>query len=117
MVRELKGVSWRAVVLAVGALLLAVAAKTQAEDGGRSPLSPEKEKRLIRLEPGLRLELVAAEPQVESPVAMAFDEDGRLWVVEMLDYPNGPGKGKPPEGRIKILEDRDGDGRYEYCHV
>ncbi|HEY1376390.1 MAG TPA: PVC-type heme-binding CxxCH protein, partial [Gemmataceae bacterium] len=58
-----------------------------------------------------------SEPQIESPVAMAFDEDGRLWVVEMLDYPNGPAPGRPPEGRIKVLEDRDGDGRYETSHV
>src|SRR5574341_190580 len=61
--------------------------------------------------------LVAAEPQIESPVAMAFDEDGKLWVVEMRDYPNGPAKGQPPEGRIKVLEDRDGDGRYETSRV
>src|SRR5205823_13900101 len=66
---------------------------------------------------GLRIELVASEPQIQSPVAMAFDEDGRLWVVEMRDYPNGPRRGQPPEGRIKVLEDRDGDGRYETAHV
>src|SRR5262249_49489096 len=40
-----------------------------------------------------------------------------LWVVEMRDYPNGPPKGRPPEGRIKLLEDRDGDGRYEHATV
>jgi len=67
----------------------------------------------LRLDPGLRAELVAAEPQIESPVAMAFDEEGRLWVVEMRDYPHGPPAGQGPESRIKILEDRDGDGRYE----
>jgi putative membrane-bound dehydrogenase-like protein len=59
------------------------------------------------------MELVAAEPEIESPVAMAFDEDGRLWVVEMRDYPNGPTAGAGPQGRIRVLEDRDGDGRYE----
>ena len=48
---------------------------------------------------------------------MAFDEDGRLWVVEMRDYPNGPPKGQPPQGRIRILEDKDGDGRYEHSTV
>ncbi|MCS6853013.1 MAG: c-type cytochrome [Gemmataceae bacterium] len=63
------------------------------------------------------MELVAAEPQIESPVAMAFDEDGKLWVVEMRDYPNGPGPGQPPEGRIKVLQDRDGDGRYETARI
>ena len=54
-----------------------------------------------------------SEPQIESPVAMAFDEEGRLWVVEMRDYPHGPPPGQPPESRIKVLDDRDGDGRFE----
>src|SRR5262249_59746341 len=79
----------------------------------RSPLTPEQARAAFRVAPGLRVELVAAEPQIESPVAIAFDEDGRLWVVEMRDYPNGPGRGKKPEGRIRILEDQDGDGFYE----
>jgi putative membrane-bound dehydrogenase-like protein len=48
---------------------------------------------------------------------MAFDEEGRLWVVEMRDYPNGPAKGQPPEGRVVILEDRDGYGRYKLSRV
>lgn len=81
----------------------------------QGPLSPVEEAAAFHLTPGLRAELVAAEPEVESPVAMAFDEDGRLWVVEMQDYPNGPPPGRPAEGRIRILEDRDGDGRYEHA--
>src|SRR5437764_1425124 len=44
---------------------------------------------------------------------MAFDPQGRIWVVEMQDYPNGPAKGEKPRGRIRILEDKDGDGYYE----
>jgi putative membrane-bound dehydrogenase-like protein len=67
----------------------------------------------LRLDAGLRAELVAAEPEIESPVAMAFDEEGRLWVVELRDYPHGPPAGQPPESRVKVLEDRDGDGRFE----
>ncbi len=86
-------------------------------DPKRTPPSPAEIQKRIRLEPGLRIELVAAEPQIESPVAMAFDEDGKLWVVEMLDYPHGPAKGRPPDGRIKVLEDRDGDGRFEHAQV
>ncbi|HVK15627.1 MAG TPA: PVC-type heme-binding CxxCH protein [Fimbriiglobus sp.] len=83
----------------------------------KSPLSPGAEKATFRLAPGLRIDLIAAEPQIESPVACAFDESGKLWVVEMLDYPNGPAKGEPGQGRIKVLEDRDGDGRYEHATV
>ena len=44
----------------------------------------------LKVDPGLKVELVAAEPEITSPVAMAFDEDGKLWVVEMRDYPHGP---------------------------
>src|SRR5438876_184350 len=82
-----------------------------------SPLTPAQARAAFRVAPGLRVELVAAEPEIESPVAMAFDEDGKLWVVEMRDYPNGPPKGKPPEGRIVILEDNDGTGRYRLTSV
>jgi putative membrane-bound dehydrogenase-like protein len=78
----------------------------------RGPLSPAEEAATFRLPPGLKAELVASEPDVESPVAIAFDEDGRLWVVEMQDYPNGPPPGKPAEGRIRVLEDKYGRGHY-----
>ena len=50
------------------------------------------------------------------PVAMAFDEEGRLFVAEMPGYPNGGvGTGPVTSGKIKRLEDRDGDGFYEHC--
>src|SRR5262245_23029488 len=82
-----------------------------------TPLPVEKALAGFRVDPGLRIEPAASEPQVESPVAMAFDEDGRMWVVEMLDYPNGPAPGRPPQGRVKVLEDRDGDGRFETARI
>jgi putative membrane-bound dehydrogenase-like protein len=63
-------------------------------------------------DPELQIELVAADPDVISPVAMAWDENGRLFVAEMSDYPSGP-----TAGRITMLEDRDGDGRYERASV
>jgi putative membrane-bound dehydrogenase-like protein len=62
---------------------------------------------------GFRIELVAAEPLVMDPVAIDWGADGRLWVAEMADYPLGSdGKGKPG-GRVRFLEDTDGDGRYD----
>src|SRR5262245_15367770 len=79
----------------------------------QSPLTPKEAIKHFQLPSGLRIELVACEPQIESPVAMAFDEHGKLWVVEMRDYPNGPKKGEPPAGRIRVLEDKDGDGFFE----
>src|SRR5690242_19273812 len=60
------------------------------------PLSPAESAKLIHVRSGYEAELVAAEPLLESPVAIDWDEHGRLWVVEMVDYPLGlDGKGKP----------------------
>jgi putative membrane-bound dehydrogenase-like protein len=83
----------------------------------KSPLSPEESLKHFHLDEGLRIEIVASEPQVVDPVAMRFDENGRLWVVEMRDYPDPPAPGELAKSRIKLLEDRDGDGRYETAHV
>jgi putative membrane-bound dehydrogenase-like protein len=67
----------------------------------------------ITVPPGIEVELVAAEPQVMDPIDIARGADGRMWVVEMADYPMGmDGKGKPG-GRIRFLESTRGDGRYD----
>lgn len=94
-------------------LTILAPACAHAGQGDESPRSPAAERETFRVDAGLTLELVAAEPEIQSPVAMAFDEEGRLFVVEMLDYPNGPAPGDAPQGRIRRLEDRDGDGRFE----
>src|SRR5215831_11416678 len=85
----------------------------QKGSGPGKPIDARDAQKLFKLDSGVRIELVACEPQIESPVAMAFDPDGRLWVVEMRDYPNGPATGEKPMGRIRILEDKDGDGFFE----
>src|SRR3954466_1793326 len=76
-------------------------------------LSPEDEAKTFDLPPGFRAEVVAAEPMVQHPVAMAFDPDGRLFVAKMRGYmPDTEGWGEnKPVGRVSILEDTDGDGR------
>ena len=79
----------------------------------RSPVSAKQSLAHLRLAPGLKIELAAAEPLVIDPVAIRFDEQGRMWVVEMRDYPVGPPRGKPPQSRIRVLVDRDRDGVYE----
>src|SRR6187402_1438727 len=77
------------------------------------PVSPEESLQRIRTKPGFTVEIVAAEPEIVDPVAIDFGADGKLWVVEMHDYPLGmDGNGKPG-GRVKFLQDLDGDGRYE----
>ena len=100
--------SWLALVgfLCFGAPLLAAESST-------SPLSPTQESATFHFaDENLTAELVAAEPDVIAPVAMAWDADGRLFVAEMTDYPSGP-----VSGRIRMLEDRDGDGHYEHSTV
>jgi mono/diheme cytochrome c family protein len=78
-------------------------------------LSPEAALASFKLAPGIKLELAAAEPLVEDPVAMAFGADGRMWVVEMRGYmPDLDGTHEDaPVGRVVVLRDRDGDGRYD----
>src|SRR5881296_1563382 len=68
----------------------------------------------FQLRKGFRLELVAAEPLVTDPIALAFDEDGRLFVVEMNDYPE---HGEQRLGQVRRLEDTDGDGRFDKSTV
>jgi putative membrane-bound dehydrogenase-like protein len=78
------------------------------------PLSPEEEqKAFVLADSSLKIELAAAEPDVIDPVAIRFDEDGRMWVVQMSDYPLGNPTGGEPLSKIRILEDKDGDGRFE----
>ena len=82
-----------------------------------SPLGAKEAIKHIHLPDGLRIELVAQEPQVIDPVAMRFDASGRLWVAEMRDYPHGPAEGEAPSSTIKILYDKDGDGIFETAKV
>src|SRR5262249_41563858 len=78
---------------------------------------PEASLRSIPPRPGFGAELMVAEPLVEDPIAFAWGPDGKLWVVEMGDYPLGTdGKGKPG-GKILFLESTKGDGRYDKATV
>ncbi|MBI1915191.1 MAG: neutral/alkaline non-lysosomal ceramidase N-terminal domain-containing protein [Planctomycetes bacterium] len=117
--------------------------KVRSGTRGSRPLSPRESLARIRTRSGMVAERVAAEPLIESPVAIDFGPDGRLWVVEMRDYPlgmdgtspltppsppGGEGAKKPPSppggegrvrggGRIKVLEDSDGDGKYDKATI
>jgi putative membrane-bound dehydrogenase-like protein len=77
--------------------------------------SPADELATFHVPAGFKVELVAAEPLVRDPVAFDWNPDGRLWVAEMRDYPQGlDGKGQPG-GVIKLLSDHDQDGRYDHA--
>jgi putative membrane-bound dehydrogenase-like protein len=79
--------------------------------------SAEAALRCLQARPGFKVEQVVAEPLVEDPIAFAWGPDGKLWVVEMGDYPLGvDGKGKPG-GRVLLLEATKDDGKYDKCTV
>ena len=85
----------------------------QCDKGPSPPLNPiEALSSFVLADEDLKIELVAAEPLIQDPVAMAFDESGRLWVVEMLGFMsdiNGTSE-EDRVGRISVLFDDDGDG-------
>jgi len=66
---------------------------------------------------GFQMQLVAHEPMVNEPVAATFDENGRMYVAELKSYPYQPGEGEEPTGRVRLLEDKDGDGVFDISHV
>ena len=82
-------------------------------------LTPEQAMASFKVAPGFKLELAACEPLVQEPVAAVFGPDGRLWVVEMRGYmPDLDGKGEDlPVGRVVVLRDTDGDGRFDESKV
>ena len=83
------------------------------------PLSPEQSIDLIQLPPGYKVELVASEPMVQEPVGMAWDGNGRLYVVEMNTYMKDAAATDEfePLSRIKLLEDTDYDGKMDKSTV
>jgi len=96
----------------LSALLITLLACNKT-DSNPPPLSPQGALQSFRLSEDFRVELFASEPEVVDPVEMVFDENGRVYVAEMLDYPDDPPPGKPARSRIKILRDTDGDGRID----
>ena len=90
------------------------------------PVEPENTSATFALKDGFTMQLVAAEPLVTDPVAGAFDEDGRLYVVEMNDYPytdkstdkpNVERTGDLPIGKVRLLEDTDNDGVFDKSQI
>jgi mono/diheme cytochrome c family protein/glucose/arabinose dehydrogenase len=130
-------VGWHPSRLLVLAALLVVSATAQIGDNAdkagvvqkpivpadRIPsapaLTPEQAMKAFTLAPGIKLELAAAEPLVQEPVAIAFATDGRMFVVEMRGYmPDLDGNGEDAlVGRVSVLRDTDGDGRYDTSTV
>src|SRR6266568_6653286 len=78
------------------------------------PVEPGGAIKTFTVKEGFKIELAAAEPLVVDPVAMAFDEQGRLFVVEMRDYSE---RRDEKLGRIRMLTDTDGDGKFDRSTV
>ncbi len=98
---------------AVAAFALAWVASGCVQGNGKGmSLDPDEFIATAGLADDLRLELAAREPAVVDPIGVTFDADGRMYVVEMGDYPTRP-EGSPPLGRVKLLVDEDLDGYYE----
>ncbi len=78
-------------------------------------LTPQQAIQRMTVPPGFSVELVASEPEIVNPVAMTFDDQGRIWICESLEYPRssaGPGR-----DRVKLLESTRGDGRYDKVRI
>lgn len=84
-----------------------------AADINSSPVVPADESiSKMKLEDGFSIKLIAAEPLISTPVAMTFDNKGRIWALEMEDYmPDTLGNGEQiPDAKVVILEDKNKDG-------
>jgi putative membrane-bound dehydrogenase-like protein len=84
------------------------------------PLEPAEAAKSFECQHGFTMQLVAAEPLLTDPVDLAYDEDGRAYVVEMRDYPFPEEKNAEPKefiGQVRLLVDDDGDGRMDRSTV
>jgi uncharacterized protein len=75
------------------------------------PFAEEDARKFIQVPAEFSLELFAADPDIVKPIVFAFDERGRMWIAETVDYPNRALKGAPGNDRIRIVEDTNGDGK------
>jgi putative membrane-bound dehydrogenase-like protein len=114
----------RRLVIALSSLLIApqLFAAGKQLTGQHAPAStpalpPAEAQKSFQTLEGFEVRLFAAEPDVINPVAMTWDERGRLWVIELYEYPLGAPEGQKPRDCIKILEDTDNDGRADKVKV
>src|SRR5438445_9708976 len=91
---------------------LFVAAEPEPPTVANTPkLSPADERAKIHLPPGFELQLVASEPDIHKPLNIAFDERGRLWLTDTLEYPFPAPASRPGRDRVMILDDFGPDGK------
>jgi putative heme-binding domain-containing protein len=73
--------------------------------------TPAEERNALHVPPGFEVQLVAAEPDIQKPLNLAFDDRGRLWVTDTVEYPYAAKEGTRPRDTVKILSDFGADGK------
>ena len=120
------------VTLFAAVLLISLTATATSQESGRSQnsgktsvsqgssddhipdsMDPATARKSMKVAPGFRVDLVAHEPLTMDPVAMDWGPDGKFWIAEMADYPRGMDDKGKPGGRVRFLEDTNGDGIYD----
>ncbi len=107
-------------VVSAVSILASSAASARPEDripAATPALPPAEAEAKFVVPEGFEVRLFASEPMVINPVAMTWDERGRLWVVELFEYPSGAKEGTVPRDKVKVLEDTDADGRADKVTV
>ena len=75
------------------------------------PRSPEEQRKALHVPPGFEIQLVASDPDIQKPLNLAFDDRGRLWVTDTVEYPYPAAEGAVPRDTVKILSDFGPDGK------
>lgn len=101
----------------IAACLLAASCSRKQANIDQPPKTPQESLAAIQLSEDFQVDLFATEPHVVDPVDMAWDENGKIYVAEMLDYPDDPPPGKPVRSRIRVLEDKNGDGVIDSSYI
>src|SRR5262245_56211768 len=113
MTRRLRLILLAATLLA-GAVLADDFRAVNTEKAKTAPPTPEEAARMLHLPPGFRATLFAGEPDVRQPIAMTTDDRGRLWVAECYTYAErAVNFAADHRDRVVILEDADGDGKFD----
>ena len=101
----------RSAVCCAVCLTLHAAAMAQPLVAPSEALTPQEQQKKFHLPPGFEIQLFAADPDIHKPINLSFDSQGRLWVTDTQEYPYPAKPGSTPRDTVKVLADRNFDGR------
>src|SRR5262245_29487969 len=81
------------------------------------PKEPDEAVKTFQTPKGFRMDLIAREPLLTSPVAITYDENGNMYVAEMVDFPFPEKAAGKSNGRVRFLQDKDGDGKFDTTSI